>query len=358
MHFQYELKNKKIKSLFNNSIKGYILSLILSTCKKNCSSISKYFGIPYKVVYNFFDLFETKEKAVKRFLIATVKHFSTKKNPGILISDGFVIPKFYAKVMENLTYDYNSCLKNVSKGLTTINIAWTNGKITIPLDFNFWIRKKQLKEGKKYSKKTEITKQLILEIKDKVPFEYVALDGDYGNREFLTFLHENNLKYSIRMPSRRKICVDNVETFIGDIPCFQLVRNEKYKMVKGRYKEIESYFTIHKRKGKRGKKQTVYIVSNLENLTPKQHVLAYSKRWPIEKMHRTLKQHLGVHQCQCVSQKKQRAHIFATFLAFVKLEKLKFYKQQKSPEAVLHKIRIQNPGKKVLGYVCWEGAIM
>jgi hypothetical protein len=51
----------------------------------------------------------------------------------------------------------------------------------------------------------------------------------------------------------------------------------------------------------------------MENLTPKQHILAYEHHWPIEKFFRTAKQHLGVRDCQSTSIKKQRAHIFGFY---------------------------------------------
>jgi len=88
------------------------------------------------------------------------------------------------------------------------------------------------------------------------------------------------------------------------------------------------------------------LVSNLENLTPKQHILAYEHRWPIEKFFRTSKQHLGIHHCQSASSQKQRAHIFATFLAFAELEMQKIDKKKKSPEQTLKIIKAQNRFKK------------
>lgn len=99
-------------------------------------------------------------------------------------------------------------------------------------------------------------------------------------------------------------------------------------------------------------------MSNLENLTPKQHILAYKLRWPIEKLFRTAKQHLGIQDCQSTSSKKQRAHIFATFLAFTELETKKIYKKKKSPEQALKIIKSQIRVKKNHKSIDWEGIIM
>ena len=165
-----------------------------------------------------------------------------------------------------------------------------------------------MKDINLYRKKIAISQELIKKWKQRIPFAYVALDGEYGNQYCLNFLKENNLKYSIRIACNRKIYSNGVEAQLKKHPNLKLIRNEKYKIVYGSYKGIPAYFIAHKRKGKNGSKQVVYIVSNIEGLSAKAHVLAYSRRWPIEKMFRTLKQSFGIRECQSTSAKKQEAH--------------------------------------------------
>ena len=154
-----------------------------------------------------------------------------------------------------------------------------------------------------------ISKDIIVKLKDKIPFAYVLLDGAYGNEYCLKFLHENDLQYSIRMPKNRKVIVDNLELKLKDQPRLKHKRNGQYKTVQGTYKGIPDFFTAHKRKGKNGTPQVVFIVSNLKGLPPKKYVEAYAGRWPVEKMFRTLKQSLGLQQCQSIFEKKtMRSH--------------------------------------------------
>ena len=105
-------------------------------------------------------------------------------------------------------------------------------------------------------------------------------------------------------------------------------------------KEFQAILPL--KKGINNSKQIVFIVSNLKNLSAKQHVLAYSKRWPIEKMFRTLKQSLGAKDCQSIKKEKQEAHLYATFFAFVELEIIKNDKKKRSPEEALQLLRFQN----------------
>ena len=354
--FQFVPKYKN--KLISSCAKKYILALLISRGKKNCTSMSYELGIPHNHIYSFLDPKNFQEKAFKSYLISMVHIYATKENAGVFIVDNSQIVKLFSKKLPCVGYDFNSSMKLVLKGMSCVTAVWTNGKIVVPLSFDFWIRKKELPNDTKYKKKIEISIELIDEYKDIIPFEYIALDGDYGNACFFDYLQKNKLKYSIRMPKSRIVSINRVETQLKNHKVFNFKKNEKYKTSKGSYKGNKMYFTAHKRNGPNRTKQVVFIASNIEGLTSKQHVQAFSLRWPIEKMFRTLKQSLGIKDCQSTSMQKQRAHIFATFMAFAKLEKQKIFKKKKSPEQVLKKIRFQNKPKQNSTLSVLEGLIM
>ena len=334
--------SKKIYNFLSRSVRTYVISLLFSVGRKNCSSMSSELGFSYNEIYRYFDVFESQRKGIEAFLTYMVRCYATEENQGVFITDCSQLIKRHAKKLENVCYDFNTSMKLVLKGMSCVTAAWTNGKVLIPLDFDFWIRKKELKDVSKYKKKTSIAQDLMLKWNKKIPFKYAALDGDYGNEYFLSFLHEYNLKYSARMPKDRIVTINGVTEKLKNHPFFKLVKNERYKTAKGTYKGIPAFFTCQKRKGVNGTKEIVFVVSNLENLTPKEHIEAYDLRWPIEKMFRTVKQHLGIQECQSTCVEKQRAHIFATFLAYTKLEIQKIYKRKKSPEQVLKNFKSKN----------------
>jgi len=343
---QCEQKSKKISTNFlTQSIKNYVLGLLICRSKKNFTNITSMVKTSYYFLNIGFDELFARRKEAQNFLINLVKMHATEENPGILVIDATQIKKLYGKKLKVLCYDHSGSMKAVLKGISCVVAAWTNGKIVIPLIFDFWVRKKDIKDDRIYRKKTKISRELILELKDKIPFLYIALDGDYGNEKFLTFLYKHNLKYSVRMPSNRKVVIDGIEETPKKHLALKLIRNKRYKKVEGFYKGIPITIVTHKRKGKKRTKQVVFIVSNIQNLSAREHVKAYACRWPIEKMFRTMKQSLGLEDCQSVSTKKQRGHILAIFLAFAELETIKISKKKSSPEEVLKIIRFQNPFK-------------
>lgn len=350
---------KNSSTFFARSTRTYVLSLLICMGKKNCSAMSSELGLSYRSLQQYFDNFEYQKTRIKDFLAGLANSLATKDNPGVLIVDTTQILKLYSRKIKVLCYDFSGTMKNVFKGISCVTVAWSNGEVLIPLDFDFWVRQKDMKENIPYKKKTDISRELILEWKDKVSFAYIPLDGDYGNESFLNFLHQNDLKYSIRMPTNRKVSIENgPETKLNKQPFFQLKKNERYKTIKCAYKGIRTNVTSQKRKGHNNTKQTVFVVSNLENLSPKEHIEAFDLRWPIEKMFRTVKQYLGFQQCQSTFTEKQRAHIFATFLAFAELEIQKIVKKKKSPEAVLKILRGQNRAKTSRPIIDLEGVIV
>lgn len=320
--------------------------------------MSRATGFSYSSIFSSLDNVLSQKNAIQKYFIRIIHLHATSENPGVLIVDSSQLTKLYAKNIEGLCYDYNGCMKGIFKGLTNVTLAWSNGKITIPIEFDFWISRRAIKDTKLYAKKTEISKELIMRWKKHIPFKYIVLDGEYGNEPFLRFLEKNSILYSIRIACNRKVYIKGIEAQLKKHPALKLIRNEKYKTALGCYKGIPAYFTVHKRKGKKGSKQIVFIISNIVGLSAKEHVLAYSLRWPIEKMFRTLKQSLGIKECQSTNAKKQEAHIYATFLAFVELEKIKIDKQKKSPEQVLHQIRFQTSFKRTPLFDVLEGLTM
>jgi hypothetical protein len=314
--------------------------------------------VSYYSVYRSFYDFEHRKKDIQNYFINLVHLYATEENPGILVVDSTQIKKLYSKKSNLLSYDRNGSMKTVLKGISCVVAAWTNGKIVIPLVFDFWVREKDIKDDRQYRKKTEISRELIVEAHGKIPFAYVALDGAYGNEEFLLFLYAYHLKFSVRMPSNRKVVIDGIEENLKKHPALRLVRNERYKKIQGFYKGIPVIIVAHKRKGKNNTKQVVFIVSNIQGLSAKQHVKAYACRWPIEKMFRSTKQKFGLENCQCIPEEKHKAHVTFVFLAFTEAELTKITNRQKSTEESARFIRGQILPKMNPGYNDWKGLVM
>jgi len=319
---------------------AYIISIILTVDRKNCYSMSRETCFSSKKLYAFFKEASNNSKDIRKHLIDKANSLYKTKEISSLVVDASMLMKRFSRKIEGVTYDRNGVTSRIERGISFVSIAWTNGKVTIPLDFDFWFNKKSVSSDK-YREKSLIARDLILSLKDKLMFSLAILDGGFASITMINFFKNNDLNYLMRIPKNRKV-ISECGKFeqLQKHPALKLKRNQRYKTIKALYKGIACFITAHKRTNKNGGKQIVYLVSNVD-VPPKKQAELYKIRWVIEKSYRTLKQKLGISDCQATGLEKQRAHILATFFAYANLEEQKLFKKKKSPEEILNRIRMQ-----------------
>jgi hypothetical protein len=68
----------------------------------------------------------------------------------------------------------------------------------------------------------------------------------------------------------------------------------------------------------------MYLVSNNLELSTEEFKTLYKKRWSVEEYHKSLKQNVSLAKSPARTVTTQSNHLFASLLAYVKLERLKF----------------------------------
>jgi Transposase DDE domain len=334
----------------------YVSMLILSKDRKNYASMARENNLAYKKVYILNTEVNNYIEECIQFLHEIIKNNSTEENPGYIIVDFTLLEKHFSEHISGVTYDYDGSRKRVEKGFSTGFIVWSNGNIVIPFDYTLWLRKKDA--GEFYKKKTTLVIELILAAKKHgIPFKEVRLDGAFASVEIFNFIKQEGLLITARIPSNRVIDSNGEENQLSKHSHLQMKGNEKYKTIQGSYKEHDLYFTAHKRNATGNKKEVVFIVSNVIR-TPKEHVEAYSKRWPPEKYFRSSKQHIGITHCQSTNADKQKFHIFSAMVAYSILQCIKYDKKKQSVEEVVHDIRRRKDMSGISKYIDLEQTIM
>jgi len=67
----------------------------------------------------------------------------------------------------------------------------------------------------------------------------------------------------------------------------------------------------------------MYLVTNNLKLSSDDFDTFYKKRWGVEEYHKSIKQNTGAEKSPTRTERTQQNHLFASMLAYVKLEKLK-----------------------------------
>ena len=317
----------------------HVALILMSTERKNYAAIARSTGVSYNTAYVRKENVDEYLEESMKYLHSTIKSIATKANPGYLILDFTLLFKPFSEQIHSVTYDYDSISNRTNKGFSIALMLWSNGIVTIPFDFSYWLRKKDA--GELYVKKTDVVKKLIqLAQEYKIPFKEVRLDGAFATEDMLRFLLIEHIHFTMRIAMNRVVSSEDEKYQLAHHPKLKMLRNEKFKTIRATYKGLSLYFTAHKRNGKKGTKEIVFIVSDLQR-TPKGHVKAYDERWPVEKCIRTKKQSLGFAHCQSTNPDKQRFHIFAVMVSYTVLQLIKFDEKKKSVEEVLHPIRRQ-----------------
>jgi len=307
----------------------YSIGLILNDKKQTFTNIARAIGVSHDKIYRLTEKLSKIFPFFPNKMIELVnKIYKEGKGKGFLIIDDTLLTKAFCGFIEGAYHFFNSITGQNAKAICIVVIAWSNDKYTIPLTFKVLIHK-DFSQGK-YKTRTALARELILEVKDKVMFEYLLFDGHYSTKENITFLVKEKILFEAKIAKNRVITQNGKRNQICDHPKLKLKRNSRSTMINAKFGETSVFISAHKRKNRNGEFKIIYLISNMM-LNAKQYLSLYEKRWGIEVMFRSLKQDLGIAQCQSRLLDKQILHIFSAFhaypiLIFSKQEFLKLMK--------------------------------
>ena len=324
--------NRKTK----RALTRYLGGLVLYSGKKNCSSIAKSISVKHDAVYDFFECCVDGQVILQSFLNRVVCDLSRRRGVWYVNIDETMIDKMFSKNIEGVAYNWNSTFNDTMKGYSIVAAVITNGKITIPITFKTWYCAKDFPD--KHKTRIELAQALMVEINKMAPGIMFLMDGAFSSERMLYFCRTHKMKYCMRFHSNKKVFVNGQEAQLRKHERIKISSSKKGRVVRGYYKGEPVFIAAFKRIEKSGKTKIVYLVTS-ERETPKKTISVYKKRWGIEKVFRTTKQHLGLRDCQARSAAKQEIHIFAVFVAYAFLVIQKNNYRAKNPEQILHKIR-------------------
>lgn len=217
--------------------------------------------------------------------------------------------------------------------------ALTDGTYEYPVHFEFLAEKKEKQDPSKF----EIIKKIILQIIAEHPDQtiIVAADGAFASIEMLKWLLEQGIKAEMRMHSNRKVIFNGTHQNLKNIEKLQPRGKQKARTILAVWHDLILYITAQLRTDKHGIKTIVYQVSTYHE-KPAEHVKVYKKRWPIEKMFRTVKQKFGLADCQARNLETQRNHVAAVLLAYARIVAVQQKFKLKTPEDALRNVNLKN----------------
>lgn len=328
-----KVRVEKITEKMKQNFLKYVLCLILSKNKKTCVGLSKLLKISHDVLYRVLAIFNVLIPFSPNLMIKMVNKMS-KLDCGYLILDDTAIIKPFATLIEGVFDLYNTVLNKPDRGLCIVVLVWSNGKITIPLNFEWYFSKKII--GDDYKSKSAKAVKLLTNFKHKVSFKYLLADGHYSTKLFIQYLCKQNIKFIFKISRNKKIySTSNQYEQLQNHKQLKLIKNQRSAKMIGCFCDYRLYFVVQKFKNKSFDYTLNFYVSNLD-IKSGEYIVIYEKRWKIEVMFRTLKQYLGLQDCSSRSIEKQTVHVYSTFFAYGILQYEKNLKNFTNSEEVIN----------------------
>lgn len=225
-----------------------------------------------------------------------------------LIVDDTVLDKRWSPNNELVDFHWSGNEHKVTRGISLVNLLATHDNDCIPIDYRVY-------EGKKddTNKNAHFINMVRSSKKRGFTPDFVMADSWYSSLD--------NMKAIVKLGWK----------FI-----FGIKENRLVNELQGNYKAVSALDWTHKQVRKVWLKgfgfvlvarivfkngEVRYLATNDLSLTDYPMLSAHSKkRWTIEEFHRGIKQTTGIEKCYSIKKRSQLTHIFACFVAFVKLE--------------------------------------
>lgn len=227
---------------------------------------------------------------------------------GNLIVDDTVLDKRWSPKNELAHYHWSGNKHQNILGISLVNLLATSGEDCIPVDYRIY-------EGAA----SKITKndhfQNMLNTAEKRGFKprYVLADAWYSSLDNMKAIGKRKWKFIVGIKENR--LVNETRGLYVNVSALDWTKKQVRKVwLKG-----FGFVLVARIVFKNG--DTRYLATNDLTLTEYVKLAQESKqRWLIEEFHRGIKQTTGIEKCYSILKKSQLTHIFACFVAFVKLE--------------------------------------
>lgn len=263
---------------------------------------------------------------------------------GVIKIDDTIEEKPHSTENSIICWHYDHSKDRNVKGINILNFVYqpypsAQTDFSLPVAFEIVEKTEQFfdtKSGKLKRRsergKNEIvrTRLRILSQLNKVKFQTVLWDTWYSSNENFEFVHKELKKTFIcAIKSNRKVALTWQDKLQGK---FLKISELRWHEVDSRIVYLQGLdFPLLLAKqvftNKDGSSGELHIVSNDLNLTAPELFHTYGKRWGVEVFHRSLKQNVGLEKSPTKFEVSQKNHVFASMLAWIKLEVLSLKNQ-------------------------------
>jgi len=266
---------------------------------------------------------------------------SHESEDACLIFDDTIISKPYTDENDMICWHWNHSKNCNEKGINLLTAFYhtqsptSSEPLRLPVSFECvkkTVRFIDPKTGKEKRKsavtKNEMMRSMVQQaiVSQHLKFSYVLTDSWFASSDNMLFINRLK-KYFVMDIKSNRLCMFSTKvrnkgqwTSLDELPL------QPEQPVKVWIKDLEIEILVCKFvfTNKDDSTGEMYLVSNNLTLSAEKFQTLYKKRWSVEEYHKSLKQNTSLAKSPTRTVTTQTSHLFASLLAYVKLERLKF----------------------------------
>jgi len=287
----------------------------------------------------------TKNNFSSRDLWQSVKPLVRKheNEDACLIFDDMIIEKQYSGENPLICWHFDHSVGRSVKGINILTAFYHTSKdaesttLRVPVSYELILKTVHFCEvkTKKEKRQSSVTKNELLQemvqqnIHNQLKFKYVLADSWFGSSSNMLFIHKKKKFFIFDMKSNRNVVLSEEDRNKGQWTRIDELTISDNTPIKVWLKDLEIPVLLVKQvfKNKDNSVGVRFLVSNDFSLSDDQLTTLYKKRWSVEEYHKCLKQNTAISKSPTHKVITQSNHLFASIMAYVKMEKLKFIQQ-------------------------------
>lgn len=252
---------------------------------------------------------------------------------GVLILDDSIEEKPYTDENEIVAWHHSHAKGRHVKGINILSCLVSYENIVLP--FGYEIIHKDIRfsdiETRKVKRKSSIGKNqhfrnlIQRSIDNKVLFDYILADNWFGSKENMEFIESLGKKFIIGVKSNRTVALSGKDKKNGKFQQISSLDMQDGESKKVWLKGVSFQVTLIKKvfTNENGSIGILYLASNDIEYDTTYLYQIYQKRWRIEEYHKSIKENASLAKSPTKKKRSQANHIFASIMAFCKLELMK-----------------------------------
>lgn len=319
----------------NNLLDIYTDYLISQNSYATATGLSRLLdgNLSHDQITRFLHKEEFSSKNLWLYVKKDVKKYEQEKG-GVLIFDDTIEEKSHTNENNTICWHYSHAKGRYIKGVNILSCLIRYHDFALPIAFEtvckdlyFCDVKTQKEKRRSSTTKNELFRSMIKQaVFNGVKFEYVLADNWFGAKKNMDFIHYDlEKKFIFGIKANRLIALSEQERKKGQYRSLNSLNIEDKETRTVWLKDMAFPVTVLKRvfKNENGTTGILYLITNDFSIDADQIYAIYQKRWRIEEYHKSIKQNASLEKSPTKVHRSQKNHIFASIVAYCKLEFLK-----------------------------------